>query len=266
MDNYGAKKPRISELSRISERISFIYLSKAQINRHDSAISVIDQRGVIEIPAAMVGVLLLGPGTTVTHRAMALMGDMGMAVVWTGEHGVRNYANGRALCRSADYLINQATLVSNPQKRKQVAIKMYLKRFDDDCDLAKMTMQQLRGKEGTRVRQLYRYYAKKTGVNWTRRNYQPENFYASDPINQALTVANQALYGLCYSVIAALGMAPGLGVVHTGNDMSFVYDMADLYKADYAIPIAFKIVQENGKKTSNKKPAKLCVMRFQADD
>ena len=106
-------------------------------------------------------------------------------------------------------------------------------------------MQELRGKEGSRVRKVYRKESEKTGVEWTRREYNPDNFESSNPINQALTAAHQALYGLSYSVIAALGVSPGLGFVHTGHDMSFVYDFADLYKAEYSIPVAFSIIAES---------------------
>lgn len=64
-------------------------------------------------------------------------------------------------------------------------------------------------------------------------------------VNQALSAANVALYGIVHSVITALGMSPGLGFVHTGHDLSFVYDVADLYKADLTIPLAFKIASEH---------------------
>ena len=118
---------------------------------------------------------------------------------------------------------------------------MYQMRFPND-DVTTLSMQKLRGKEGARVRQVYRLESERTGVSWTRREYNPDNFEASSPINQALTAAHQALYGLSYSVIMAMGASAGLGFVHTGHDLSFVYDFADLYKAETSIPVAFDIV------------------------
>lgn len=236
-------KTKLSELSRISDRITFLYLEHAQLNRKDSAITVTDAKGVITIPASIIGVLMLGPGIDVSHRAMELMGDSGMSVVWVGEHGVRQYAHGRALSHSSTLLEMQAKLVSNTRSRVQVARKMYQLRFPNE-DVSSLTMQELRGKEGARVRRVYRQESARTGVSWDKREYNPDNFEASSPINKALTSAHQALYGLAYSVIAALGISPGLGFVHTGHDLSFVYDFADLYKAKYSIPVAFNIVKE----------------------
>lgn len=243
---FGAKKPEISELSKVSDRITFLYLEHAKLNRIDSAISVADSTGTVYIPAAIISVLLLGPGVDVTHRAMELMGDAGMAVVWVGEDGVRQYAYGRSLNHSSLLLQAQAKLVSNTRTRLAVARKMYQMRFPR-MDVSGLTMQQLRGKEGARIRRVYQDQSQKTGVAWSRREYKVDDFESSTPINQALTAAHQALYGLSYSVIVALGASAGLGFIHTGHDLSFVYDFSDLYKADYSIPIAFEMVKEYGK-------------------
>lgn len=243
---FGAKKPKISELSKVSDRITFLYLEHAKLNRIDSAISVADSTGTVYIPAAIISVLLLGPGIDVTHRAMELMGDAGMAVVWVGEDGVRQYAHGRSLNHSSILLQAQAKLVSNTRTRLAVARKMYQMRFPG-MDVSGLTMQQLRGKEGARIRRVYQDQSQKTGVAWSRREYKVDDFESSTPINQALTAAHQALYGLSYSVIVALGASAGLGFIHTGHDLSFVYDFSDLYKADYSIPIAFEMVKEYGK-------------------
>ncbi|WP_373842617.1 type I-E CRISPR-associated endonuclease Cas1e [Limosilactobacillus sp.] len=243
--NYGAPKTELNELGRIQDRISFLYLEHARVNRQDSAVTVTDQRGTVFVPSAMVSVLLLGPGVDVTHRAMELIGETGIAVVWVGEHGVRQYAHGRALGHSSRFLEQQAKLVSNRRTRVAVARKMYQMRFPKE-DVSKLTMQQLRGKEGARVRRVYLEQSKKTNVPWDRREYKVDSFDSSTPINKALTAAHQALYGLSCSVIVALGASPGLGFVHTGHDMSFVYDFADLYKAKYSIPVAFEMTAKHG--------------------
>ena len=88
-NNYGAPKAELNELGRIQDRISFLYIEHARLNRQDSAVTVTDKQGIVMIPSAMVNVLMLGPGVDITHRAMELIGDSGMAVVWVGEHGVR---------------------------------------------------------------------------------------------------------------------------------------------------------------------------------
>ena len=116
-------------------------------------------------------------------------------------------------------------------------------RFDGE-DVDGLTMQQLRGREGARVREVYRENSRRTGVPWTRRDYRPDDFEAADPINQALSAAHAALYGIVHGVIVALGCSPGLGFVHTGHERSFVYDIADLYKAETTIPVAFDVVAQ----------------------
>lgn len=239
----GPKKPELTELPRIEDRVSFIYVEHAKINRQDGALTVMDSKGLVRIPAAIIGILLLGPGTDISHRAVELLGDTGTSIIWVGERGVRFYANGRPLAHSTKYLEKQAVLFSNRNTRLLVARKMYQIRFPGE-DVMKLTMQQLRGREGARIRNLYRQEAKRYEIDWTKRDYDPNNYEDGSPVNKALSAANVALYGICHSVIVALGMSPGLGFVHTGHDKSFVYDIADLYKAEYTIPLAFKLASE----------------------
>ena len=239
----GAKKTELSELPRISDRVSFIYVEHAKINRIDSAITVSDYRGLVNIPVSLIGVLMLGPGTDISHRAMEILGDVGTSVIWVGERGVRYYAHGRSLAHSTRFLEKQAKLVSNKRTRLDVARKMYAMRFKDE-DVSNLTMQQLRGREGSRIRKVYRDCSKKFNVKWEKRDYKVDDFEDGDPVNQALSALNLSLYGVCHSVIVAIGMSPGLGFVHTGHDKSFVYDIADLYKAEITIPLAFELASK----------------------
>ncbi|WP_099321787.1 type I-E CRISPR-associated endonuclease Cas1e [Anaerococcus sp. Marseille-P3625] len=252
----GAKKTQLNELPRISDRVSFIYVEHSKINRIDSAITVSDYRGMVNIPCSIIGVLMLGPGTEISHRAMEILGDVGTTVIWVGERGVRYYANGRSLAHSTKLLEKQAKLVSNTRTRLKVARKMYAMRFINE-DVRKLTMQQLRGREGSRIRKIYRDLSKKYQVQWDGRDYKVDDFDASNDVNKALSSANVCLYGLCHSIIVALGMSPGLGFVHTGHDKSFVYDIADLYKADLTIPLAFELAAKEEKEDEIGKLARL---------
>lgn len=239
----GAPPPSLPELVRVDDRMSFIYLEHAVVHRESNAITATDDRGTVHIPAASLGALLLGPGTKVSHHAMMLLAESGSTVVWVGEHGVRYYAHGRSLARSSRLLEAQAGLVSNQNSRLRVARQMYTMRFPGE-DTSGLTMQQLRGREGARVRAAYRAESQRTGLPWTRRSYDASDFEASDPVNRALSAAHTSLYGVVHSVIVALGCSPGLGFIHTGHIRSFVYDIADLYKAELTIPIAFDIASQ----------------------
>ncbi|MFQ8637722.1 MAG: type I-E CRISPR-associated endonuclease Cas1e [Acutalibacteraceae bacterium] len=240
----GIIRPELQALPQVRDRMTFLYLEHCTLGRQDGAITVTDENGIVHIPAAAISVLLLGPGTRVTHRAMELMGDTGVGTVWVGEHGVRYYAHGRPLTTRANLLLRQAELVSNTRKHLAVVRKMYQLRFPGE-DVSQLTMQQLRGREGSRMRRVYREASKATGVPWSGRSYQPDDFFAGDAVNQALSAAHACLYGLAHAVIAALGCSPGLGFVHVGHDSSFVYDLADLYKAEVTIPIAFEVAAQN---------------------
>jgi CRISPR-associated protein Cas1 len=237
----GAPPVDISELVRAQDRVSFVYVERCIVNRQDNAITIQDERGTVHLPAATLGALLLGPGTNVTHQAMVLLAESGSTAVWVGERGVRYYAHGRGLSNSSRLLEAQAAAVSNQSSRLRVAREMYAMRFPED-DVSHATMQQLRGREGTRVKRLYRAHAERTGVAWTKRQYDMQGFENATEINQALSAATTCLYGITHAVIVALGCSPGLGFVHTGHARSFVYDIADLYKAEVAIPVAFDVV------------------------
>lgn len=236
----GAKPVPLGQLVRAQDRLTFVYLEHCVVHRDANAITARDAKGTVHLPAAALGALLLGPGTTVSQQAMVLLAESGSTAVWVGEEGVRYYAHGRSLARSSTFLEAQAMLVSNQRSRLRVAREMYAMRFPGE-DVSRLSMQQLRGREGARVRRAYREHASRSGVVWTRREYDAADFGSGTPINQALSAANTSLYGVVHAVIVALGCAPGLGFVHTGHILSFVFDIADLYKADVSIPVAFEV-------------------------
>lgn len=239
----GAPPPDIGDLTRATDRLSFIYLEHTSISRDSDAITATDEQGTIHIPAATIATILLGPGTSITHHALMLAFDCGATIVWVGEEGVRYYGHGRGLSQSTKLLQSQASLVSKPSSRLAVARAMYTMRFPGE-DLTKLTMQQLRGREGTRVRNGYRSEAAKHHLTWNRRSYNVEDATHADEINQALSAATTCLYGLVHSITIAIGCSPDLGFIHTGKARSFVYDIADLYRMSIAVPIAFACAAE----------------------
>lgn len=235
----SAVPPVLADLARADERISFAYFERCVVNQAENSITITDDEGTIRIPVATLSVLMLGPGTSISHKAMATIGENGASVIWVGERGVRMYAFGRPLTHSSRLLIRQARLVSNTRTRLAVARQMYQMRFPDE-NVSSLTMQQLRGREGARVRSVYRRWSRETGVEWGRREFDPEDFDTGSEINKALSAAHVCLYGITHAVIVALGCSPGLGFVHTGHERSFVYDVADLYKSELSIPVAFR--------------------------
>ncbi|RSS57447.1 type I-E CRISPR-associated endonuclease Cas1e [Streptomyces sp. WAC01280] len=238
----AALTPR--DLTRTGERLSFIYLERCTVHRDANAITAEDADGTTHIPSATIGTLLLGPGTRITHQAMSVLGETGAAVAWVGEQGVRYYASGRALTRSSALAEAQAAQWANPRSRLAVARAMYRLRFPDE-DPEGLTRRELLGREGTRVKASYRAQAARTGVPWPGRRYVPGDFSAGDPVNQAITAAAQCMYGVAHAVVASLGCSPALGFIHSGHELSFVLDIADLYKTEIGIPLAFDIAAQD---------------------
>jgi len=233
-------RPTLHDLPRFDDKLTYLYIEHAIVEQDKLAVAIRYEDGsTTAIPAASLAVLLLGPGTTLTHAAVKTLADNNCQVLWVGEHGVRFYAQGLGGARNSRNLLRQAFLATQEVARLQVVIRMYCKRFDDKPE-PNVTLQQLRGKEGIRVRSAYQQAARQFGVEWRGRNYNRADWRTSDPVNRALSAANSCLYGLCHAAILSGGYSPGLGFIHTGKQLSFVYDVADLYKAMMTIPIAFE--------------------------
>jgi len=118
-----------ADLPRVAERIPYLYLEQCVIKRMNNALVAADENGETQLPIATIAVLMLGPGTTITHDSVVLASDTGAIIVWAGEQGVRHYCSGSALTGSTRLLEQQARLVSNERSRLMVARRMYAMRF-----------------------------------------------------------------------------------------------------------------------------------------
>ncbi len=248
------------ELPRVADGWTFVYLEKCTIRRDRNAVVVGYPEHEVALPSAPLLVLLLGPGTTLTHAAMCLMGNTGCSVVWCGENGVRCYASGANADRRARNIEHQARQWADAEARMAVVCRMYRMRFREELP-STWTLEQIRGREGVRVRDTYARAAATYGITWRGRSYDRSRWSNADPVNKALSVANSCLYGLCHAVIAATGFSPALGFVHSGYDISFVHDVADLYKMDIAVPIAFEQAKEGARRLETR-VRKACRQRF----
>lgn len=229
----------------IKDRVSIIFLEKGQLDVLDGAFLVIDKTGVrTHIPVGGVACLMLEPGTRVSHAAVTLASRVGCLLVWIGEAGVRLYASGQPGGARADRLLYQAKLALDDEARLKVVRKMYEMRFKEKPP-ERRSIEQLRGIEGVRVRKMYELLAKQYGVQWKTRNYDYTEWESGDTANRCLSSATACLYGICEAAILAAGYAPAIGFIHTGKPQSFVYDIADIFKFDTVVPVAFKIAAKN---------------------
>ena len=230
-------------LPKFGDRWSHLYLEHGRLEQEDASLTFYGAAGKVDIPISQLGLLMLGPGTAVTHRALAALADNNCLVCWTGEQGVRMYAHSTGGTHSSRRLLRQAGLYTDEAARLQVVKRMYEKRFPEKVP-PETTLEQLRGMEGARVRQSYQDISRRTGVPWQGRSYDQGHWDHADPVNRALSAANACLYGLCHAAIVSAGYSPAIGFIHTGKMLSFVYDVADFYKTDLTIPVAFLAVQE----------------------
>jgi len=229
----------LHELAKVRDRMSYLYVEHARIDQEDKAIAIHDAQGLTPVPCATLALLMLGPGTSITHAAILALADNGCLVVWCGEQGVRFYASGQGTTRNSQNLLLQARLCSRRSTRLAVVRRLYEMRFPGKLD-SSLTLQQIRGMEGVRVREAYSSLSRQFGIPWAGRSYDRQNWREADPVNRALSTANACLYGLCHAAIVGAGYSPGLGFIHTGKQLSFVYDIADLYKAQTTAPAAFE--------------------------
>ncbi len=229
----------------IKERLSILFIEKGHLDVLDGAFVVVDKTGVrTHIPVGGVACLMLEPGTRTSHAAVALAARVGTLLVWVGEAGVRLYSSGQPGGARADRLLYQAKLALDDVLRLKVVRKMYAMRFGEEPP-ARRSVEQLRGIEGARVRETYKLLARKYGVEWTARNYDTQAWDKGDLPNRCLSSATACLYGVTEAAVLAAGYAPAVGFIHTGKPLSFVYDVADIYKFETVVPLAFKIAAKN---------------------
>lgn len=225
----------------IKDRASIAYVEKGRLDVKDGAFVVVDKNGVrTHIPVGGLACLMLEPGARVSHAAVALASKVGCLLVWIGEAGVRLYATGQPGGARADRLLRQAQLALDERTRLQVVRNMYAYRFDEPAP-SRRSIDQLRGIEGARVREMYKVLAQRHGVAWHGRRYDPSDWASADIPNRCLSAANAALYGVTEAAVLAAGYAPAIGFIHSGKPLSFVYDIADLFKFETVVPVAFKI-------------------------
>jgi CRISPR-associated protein Cas1 len=229
----------------IKDRISVIYIEKGNLDVIDGAFVVVDKTGVrTHIPIGTVACLMLEPGTRVSHSSVVLAARVGCLLVWIGEAGVRLYAAGQPGGARSDRLLYQAKLALDDSARLKVVRKMYAMRFNEEPP-ERRSVEQLRGIEGARVRKIYELLARQYGVDWKHRNYDYSEWESGDVPNRCLSSATACIYGICEAAILAAGYAPAVGFIHTGKPQSFVYDIADIFKFDTVVPVAFRIAGKN---------------------
>lgn len=231
-------------LPQVKDKYPFLYLERGRLEIDDSSIKWIDsEANVVPLPVATLNALLLGPGTSITHEAVKVAAAANCAVCWVGEDSLLFYAAGHLPTADTRNLRHQLEQAANPEASLAVARRMFARRFPD-ADLEDKNLKEMMGMEGHRVRSLYQQKAEHYQVGWKGRQFTPGKFNVSDITNQVLTSTNAALYGILCSAVHSMGYSPHIGFIHSGSPLPFVYDLADLYKEDLCIDLAFSLTRE----------------------
>jgi CRISP-associated protein Cas1 len=231
----------------MKDRSSIVFLEYGQVDVIDGAFVLVDDNGVrVQIPVGGLSCLMLQPGIRITHAAVTLAARVGCLLVWVGEGGVRVYASGQPGGALADRLLYQARAALDETARLNVVRAMYRVRFGEEAP-ARRSIEQLRGIEGVRVRTMYRQLAEVHGIPWQGRRYDAEEWDSADIPNRALSAGTSCLYGLCEAAILAAGYAPAIGFLHRGRPLSFVYDIADIFKFETVTAVSFGVAARHMK-------------------
>ncbi len=225
----------------LKDRSSLIFVERAQLDVLDGAFVAVNADGTrTQIPVGGLAGIMLEPGARISHAAVSLAARVGTLITWVGEAGVRLYSSGQPGGARADRLLWQASLALDDGARLRVVREMYKRRFKEEPP-ARRSVDQLRGIEGARVRESYALLAAQYGVSWKRRSYDRKDWSGSDIPNRCLSAATACLHGLSEAAVLAAGYAPAVGFLHSGKPLSFVYDVADIFKMETVVPEAFRI-------------------------
>jgi len=231
----------------LKDRASLVFVEHAQLDVQDGAFVAVNADGTrTQIPVGGLAGIMLEPGARISHAAVALAARVGTLITWVGEGGVRLYSAGQPGGARADRLLWQAKIALDEAARLRVVRKMYALRFGEDAP-SRRSIDQLRGIEGVRVRESYALLARQYGVDWKRRSYDVTDWEAGDVPNRCLSAATACLHGLTEAAVLAAGYAPAIGFLHTGKPLSFVYDIADLYKLTTVVPEAFRVAAQHAR-------------------
>ena len=198
--------------------------------------------GQYEIPHEAISIVLLGPGSSVTHDALRILANHGTALAAIGEGGVRLYTAPPLMTAQSSLARIQARSWASPKQRIAIAQRMYALRLGEI--LPHRDIEVLRGIEGDRVKKAYKKKAEEFGIIWRGRRYDRTNPQSADVPNQALNHASSAVRSGAAIAVMATATIPQLGFIHEDSAQAWILDIADLYRDEITLNIAFGAVRQ----------------------
>lgn len=232
-------------IPRLKNRIVSLYIEHARVSVKNDNVVFESKTGLHSLPAASVAILMLGPGTSITHDASQVLSECGTLCAWCDSFGGNCHSfiipNTNVWTDSTRNIEQQAKIVATAKLRTQAVRKMFLLRYGDEYDQTKKrSISHMRGIEGRHVRKTYENCAREFGVKWNGRVARASDMDSDDTANFIITMTMQEIYNVVTAVCHAIGCATSLGILHKGHSRSFVFDIADLWKESKVIPFAFE--------------------------
>jgi CRISPR-associated protein Cas1 len=230
-----------------ADRAGCLYLARGALTARDGTLAFMQgsatasdalEPGDYAIPLQAVSIILLGPGSTVSHDALRLLAHARTALAAVGEDGVRLYTAPPLIPDRSGLARLQARLWADEEMRLMIARRIYAWRLGEV--LPHRDLDVLRGIEGARMKETYALTAQRIGIKWRARHYDRGNPMATDLPNQALNHAASAVEAAAAIAVSATATIPQLGFIHEDPGQAFVLDIADLYRDSVTIPHAFK--------------------------
>ena len=230
-----------------ADRHGLLWLDRGSLSVENGCLKFVTAGGALakgdyQIPHQSISIILLGPGSNISHDALRLLARHGTAMAAVGEDGVRCYTAPPLGPDRSDLARLQAQFWADPKKRLHIAKRMFAMRLGKMMPHRDIAV--LRGIEGARMKESYKLAAERFGINWKSRKYDRTDPNATDPVNQAINHAATAVQAAAAVAVACTSTLPPLGFIHEDSDQSFVLDIADLYRDSVVLPIAFGAFKE----------------------
>ena len=237
------------ETARIphADRFGLLWLDRGNLTVESGCLRFVTAGGSLDpgdyqVPHQTVSMILLGPGSTISHDALRLLARHGTLMAAVGDGGIRLYTAPPLGPDRSDLARRQARLWANPVQRLDVARRMYAWRLGEVLPHRDITV--LRGIEGARMKETYKLSASRFGIRWQGRRYDRNNPTAADIPNQAINHAATAVQAAAAIAVISLSALPQLGFIHEDSDQAFVLDIADLFRDHITLPVAFNAARE----------------------
>lgn len=230
------------------DRHGLIWLSRGRLFVEDGTLRFICtesaelESGDYAIPYQNVSLILLGPGSTVSHDALRILARHGTLLAAVGEGGTKFYTAPPMGQGHSEVARAQSRLWADEKVRLDTARRMYAFRFGKILPHRDISV--LRGIEGARMKETYRIEADRYRLPWEGRRYNRSQPEGADIPNQAINHAATFVECAADVAVAAVGALPPLGFIHEDSSNAFTLDIADLYRAEVTIPLAFRVARQ----------------------